>query len=297
MRVDGPIGEAIRFFEEQISEHIGCADDAKLSEFYAFVIGGLEFVHINLSSGENPYKIFRSLNSTGVDLSEADLIRNFVFMHVKLDDQDEFDATLWSPIEERFFVGQEVDGKKISAFFRDFLMMNAAKYIRPNEIFEEFESCYDDSFNSVELAHELLRASALYDVVSGKERHGSQQVNDALMKLRELDTATTNPLLLKLLLKLQLAEISEEQVVDCIESLCGFIFRRYICHEQSRAYGRWFVTACDEINGEAPRKLEEFLMKSRISTAQRFRTELAKFPIWEPLLWCNASSVGAFLWS
>jgi uncharacterized protein with ParB-like and HNH nuclease domain len=48
------------------------------------VLGGVEFVHINLD-GENPYKIFRSLNSTGVDLSSADLIRNFVFTHVSND--------------------------------------------------------------------------------------------------------------------------------------------------------------------------------------------------------------------
>ena len=78
------IGKAVRFFTDAISETVNAADSQELRRFYNFLLGGVEFVHVNLD-GENPYKIFRSLNSTGVDLSPADLIRNFVFTHVSND--------------------------------------------------------------------------------------------------------------------------------------------------------------------------------------------------------------------
>ena len=102
------------------------------------VITRLEFVHITLD-GENPYRIFRSLNSTGVDLSEADLIRNFMFMNVALSDQDDFDDIYWKPLEKHFLNdSEEVDSKMLSGFFRDFLMKEG-RYVPLASIFEAFE--------------------------------------------------------------------------------------------------------------------------------------------------------------
>jgi uncharacterized protein with ParB-like and HNH nuclease domain len=78
------IGKALRFFTEEIKDSIALLNADELGKFYNFLLNGLEFVRINLD-GENPYKIFHSLNSTGVDLSPADLIRNFVFMGVPVE--------------------------------------------------------------------------------------------------------------------------------------------------------------------------------------------------------------------
>ena len=91
------IGKALRFFTDEIKDYLAELSADELGKFYNFLLNGLEFVHINLD-GENPYKIFRSLNSTGVDLSPADLIRNFVFMGVPVEEQDAFDEARWTPL-------------------------------------------------------------------------------------------------------------------------------------------------------------------------------------------------------
>ncbi|HEY7404280.1 MAG TPA: DUF262 domain-containing protein [Candidatus Angelobacter sp.] len=86
----GMISQAVQYFAQQIKSEIEAQTESELNDFFNFLLSGLMFVHINLDS-ENPYTIFSSLNSTGKELSEADLIRNFVFMHVPLETQDEFD--------------------------------------------------------------------------------------------------------------------------------------------------------------------------------------------------------------
>jgi uncharacterized protein with ParB-like and HNH nuclease domain len=116
------IGKALNFFIEGINETIEADSADDLRVFYNFLLGGLEFVHVNLD-GESPYKIFSSLNSTGVDLSPADLIRNFVFTHLSIEEQDEFDNELWTPLESRFTDGKnEVNSKHLSEFLSVFLM-------------------------------------------------------------------------------------------------------------------------------------------------------------------------------
>jgi hypothetical protein len=64
----GTIGEALLFFHESLPAAPKSGTEEGLREFFRSVISGLEFVHITLQ-GENPYRIFRSLNSTGVDLA------------------------------------------------------------------------------------------------------------------------------------------------------------------------------------------------------------------------------------
>ena len=65
---DDRIGKALRFFSDAVTETIETDGEAELRTLYNVFLTGLEFVHINLD-GESPYKIFRSLNSTGLDLT------------------------------------------------------------------------------------------------------------------------------------------------------------------------------------------------------------------------------------
>src|SRR5262249_26058581 len=87
---EGIICQALQYFTQQIRGEIDVKAESELNDFFNFLLSGLMFVHINLDS-ENPYTIFSSLNSTGKELSEADLIRNFVFMYVPVETQDDFD--------------------------------------------------------------------------------------------------------------------------------------------------------------------------------------------------------------
>ena len=92
--VGGSIGQSLAYFAERLNVLTDSYAEAELRDLAEAITCGLDFVVVTLDN-ENPYQIFRSLNATGVPLSEADLIRNFVFMHVGADDIDSFDEQHW----------------------------------------------------------------------------------------------------------------------------------------------------------------------------------------------------------
>jgi len=275
------VGKALRFFTEEIKDYITPANADELGKFYNFLLNGLEFVHINLD-GENPYKIFRSLNSTGVDLSPADLIRNFVFMGVPVEQQDAFDDQRWTPLESHFLGEKnEVNAKQVSAFFRDFLMVNG-QLIAPADTFEAFEERYKHNLQPQLLTDELASAADLYDTLRGTKSHANAAVEAALAKLRQLDSSTAYPLVLRLMILMKSGQITEQQFADCVEAINGFIFRRYACGENSRTYSKWFVGACKDVGGEnVPSDLLHFLIERGYPGDTRFQKALCRFPLYE----------------
>ncbi len=262
-KTGGRIADALGFFTERVQDLKEAESEKDLRKFFDLIKRRIEFVHIILED-ENAYEIFRSLNSLGQPLSEADLIRNFVFMHVKLDDQDRFDDELWKPIERHFEDGGgQLDGGSISRFFRAFLMRNG-QYTKKAATFQDFERRYSGvGFDPENLAIQLNWHADHYDVIRGKARHESEHVEAALSKLRGLDASTTRPLLLNLLHLREEGDLADEDLVRCVEMVCGFILRRYVCGENSRAYGTWFVVACRTLGSQPVEGLRRFLTEGR----------------------------------
>src|SRR5439155_842762 len=111
----GQIEAAHRYFVKRMDQR--ATDEAGLRRFFTTIVTRVDLVAITLT-GETPYKIFRSLNSTGVDLAEADLIRNHVFMSLPIDEQDAFDDSTWKDLESRFAVDGKVSSQDFEAFLR-----------------------------------------------------------------------------------------------------------------------------------------------------------------------------------
>jgi hypothetical protein len=279
-RAGARIGAAVRFFEENIASLVG-NDLAAIRKFFRRVFSGTEFVHIILE-GESPYKIFRSLNSTGVELTEADLIRNFMFMHVPSGQQVEFDDQYWRKLEG-YFPGKKntADSKELSSFFRDFLMAGG-EYVGRDATFEEFENRFDKpGFKPAQLVQPLLGSADLYRWIKGEEPHPEKAVNHSLAKLRYLKSSTTNPFLLVLLGEHGAGRLTSKELIECIELISGFIYRRYICGQSSRNYGEWFVAPCKEKAASRSERLKTFLESKGFPGTKRFTTALEVFPLYD----------------
>lgn len=66
-------------------------------------IAKLLIVDIALDRGhDNPQLIFESLNSTGLELIQADLVRNYVLMGLEPAERERLYTAYWRPMEERF---------------------------------------------------------------------------------------------------------------------------------------------------------------------------------------------------
>jgi uncharacterized protein DUF262/uncharacterized protein DUF1524 len=276
----GRMVDALAYFESQLSAQVG-ENPAFLRTIFDTVCQRLEFLCATLEK-EDAYNIFKSLNSTGVPLSESDLIRNFVFMHVAPDDQDDFDANFWEPLESRFKSSQSaLDEERFSKFFRDFLMSDG-RYVSPKETFNEFEARYEATdFSPLALASHLLKASAHYEVINGAKADADGEVTAAMRSLNVLDSSTTYPLVLRLFALRDAGTIDAQGLAAAIEMLNGYILRRFICAETSRGYGRTFVRALANDDGKPVATLERYLLTHDWPDDVRFQAAFVSFPLYK----------------
>ena len=108
-------------------------------------LGRLLVVDVKLDPTDNPQLVFESLNSTGVDLSQSDLIRNFILMRLPEAEQNRLYEGIWSKLEELF---RGVEGK-FDSFARDYvaLFAKSTKQEKAANIYRAFRDVFDDMLN------------------------------------------------------------------------------------------------------------------------------------------------------
>lgn len=276
----GRMADALAYFEERLSA-LATEDPQRFRSVFDAVCQRFEFMCATLEA-ENAYNIFKSLNSTGVPLGPSDLIRNFVFMHVAPDEQDEFDRTIWGLLEESFTRADgTMDEERFSRFLRDFLM-SSGRYVAPKDTFPSFEARYEATgFSPEALARELIDNVRRYAVISGQRSDESDEVTRALAGLNVLESSTTYPLLLALFGKRAAGVVSTEQLALCIEMLRGFILRRFVCGGSSRGYGQLFVRALAKDTGDPVKALEAYLLDRGWPDDHQFEAAFVEFPLYQ----------------
>lgn len=110
----------------------------------------LSIVEIGLDEKDDAQKIFQSLNSTGLDLSQADLIRNYILMNLTPTQQETIYNKYWSTIENNTYA-KNTDTNKLSEFFRDFITLKYKQTPAFRSIFDSFKQRY--VFNATDISY------------------------------------------------------------------------------------------------------------------------------------------------
>lgn len=150
---------------------------------------------------DNPQMIFESMNSTGKDLSQTDLLRNYLLMDLTPEKQTRLYKTYWKPMEELF--GEDIyknDVNKFDYFIRDFLTLKSdTGYIcKINNVYENFKRYYlDNNCEKFAVLKDLFTYAKYYACID------LLQENDDELKLywqefKKLDSHVVYPFLLKL---------------------------------------------------------------------------------------------------
>ena len=122
------------FFEQALAIH----DELE-------VLAGLRrlmVVSVSLKPGQdNPQLIFESLNSTGMTLTQADLVRNYVLMGHAEPQQTEWYQAYWYPLEQAFGIHYRAS---FDNFLRDFLTLelNPPRPLKLDSVYREFRIWY-----------------------------------------------------------------------------------------------------------------------------------------------------------
>jgi hypothetical protein len=280
---DRGIGQAYEYYRDATKRLLAGGTIEKVvsaRELLTGIADRLDFVAITLE-GENPYKIFKSLNSTGMDLGQEDLIRNEIFMRVPISEQDEFDEKQWRPLEEHFEVAGKLDGVAFVSFFRHALM-RTGDYVGENEVYEQFQTAcnIEPPPHPVKIVGDYRRLAALYDVVEGRIEHGNGEVTHALEMLRALNATTSYPLVLNLLERNAAGTLADADLAKMLCWLSSFVLRRFVCGDNSRAYGRWFCAVCRDLGDAPATAVRAFLNEKGWPSDPRFTDAFIKTPLY-----------------
>lgn len=192
---------------------------------------------------DNPQLIFESMNSTGLKLSQADLIRNFVLMGLETGLQERLYSTYWRPMETDF--GQAAYEKQFDDFIRHYLTVVTGEIPRFNDVYEAFKDHARRSGrhrqNVEPLLKELRAYARRYCVVAlGHER--DKVLAEAFQDLREIKADVVYPLLLELYTDHENAVLSRDELTEIVGMVTAYIFRRAVCRIPTNSLNRTFST-------------------------------------------------------
>lgn len=219
--------------------------EISVSELYES-LKKLEIINIFLSQEDNPQLIFESLNSTGVDLSEGDKIRNYILMDVKPTTlQEEYYERYWHPLEK-------ATNFDVTFFIRDYLIIKLQSIPVIKKTYQEFKKYFINfKGNKVELLEDLLAYSKRYEqLIKGKS--SVKEIEPALKRLLFYEATVTRPFLMQVL-KLSESKdndkpvLETQEVVEILNVVESYIFRRQICDIPTNSLNKIFATLHNDI--------------------------------------------------
>lgn len=195
----------------------------------------LEVINIRLDEDDDPQLIFESLNSTGLDLSEADKIRNYLLMSLAPAEQDDLYSRFWNPIEE--FTKYDP-----SSFVRDYLTMKQGKIGRIDRIYFIFkEYAGNTGIGRAALLEDMHHYARIYSQIDNAQV-GTDKLNRKLNQLRTLDSTIAYPFFMAFFDYASKEGLSENEIYKVIDVIEAYWARRIICNLPSNALNKVFAT-------------------------------------------------------
>ena len=248
----------------------------------------LEIVEIVLTKGEDdPQVIFESINSTGLELSNADLIRNFLLMNA--DDQEKLYENYWLYIEKT--LRNKTDYSNLDAFFMQYIVYRTSKPVNNRQLYNSFVKLFKDSGYSQEgILRELRHYAEIFGAfVYGSDKY-SAQINKLLYRLRVLNQTTCYPFLFHVFDDYHQGIITEETVEKILQFILAYLLRRMVCGVPSNTLRGLFTYLYNRIFKVSSNKqkyyetLNKFLFtvssKDVIPSAAEFERALQKTNIY-----------------
>jgi predicted transport protein len=183
------------------------------------------------------------MNSTGKELSQADLIRNFILMGLEPALQTRLYETYWRPMELDF--GQEAYGTQFDSFMRHYLTVRTGEIPREREVYEAFKdyartSPVQDA--GIEALVKDIRAFARYFCALALDREQNATLRLAFHDLRELKVDVAYPFLLELYHDYAAGTLSAADFAAAVRLVESYVFRRAICTIPTNSMNKTFAT-------------------------------------------------------
>lgn len=192
---------------------------------------------------DNPQLIFESMNSTGRELTQADLIRNFILMGLEPNLQTRLYEDYWRPMELDF--GQDAYGTHFDSFMRHYLTVKTGTVPRISEVYDAFKTHARSpkaAKEGVESLVEDIRRFARYFCAMALGAETDRDLKRAFQDLRELKVEVAYPFLLELYHDYNSGVLSRDDFLKAVRLIEAYVFRRAICSIPTNSLNKTFAT-------------------------------------------------------
>ena len=226
------------FFLDQISKHKDELD------VIGEGIAKLYIVDIALERWEdNPQLIFESMNSTGLALSKAELIKNYLLMGIPAREQDNLYQKYWYPMDTLLERNQSL----YDDFVRDYLTYNSESWIIPayRDLYDAFKNYLTKSGKSTEeILQHMYGIFKWYTRFTLLEPDPDKDITQVLEDINNLKVNVAYPLLIELFHDYQDGKwiLSKEHMLKILRAIESYVFRRAICWIPSASLNKTFAT-------------------------------------------------------
>jgi hypothetical protein len=296
------MAQAHQYFSESIADWLDRDDAGRATALTSVLLYQLQFVVIQLGPDEDAQEIFETLNARGAPLSAADLIKNFVFQRLGLDDA-QAEATYhkyWQDFETAFWEKEVGIGKLLlprsSIFLNQWLMAQTGREVTLREVFARFKA-YAEHESNLPMATLLptIHASAS-TYRSWMERAALPEADLNRLELfayrtAALDSESAKPLLIWAT-DPQVEPLPPGDLDRIVQDLESWLVRRALLRLNSKHYTRFLASVLNTLRHlprvEAAAVVRELLAKQdspnmHWPSDRELRLELATAPVYRRL--------------
>ena len=217
---------AYQYFGRQFKKN-----DFDIAKFKKIVTNYLSLVSIVLDPDDNPHLVFESLNAKGRPLTQSDLIRNYFFMRIHVDQQDKEYSHFWQPMQLAL-------GENLTEYIRHFLMRRGVR-VNKSDVYLALKDQVGID-NAIGYLQELARFAGYYEKLLLPEKESDPLIRLGISRLNRIEVTVAYPLLLNVYDDYQANRITASQFADILNVLENFMIRRFVCNVPSNALNKIF---------------------------------------------------------
>lgn len=244
-------GEEFKGYSKIIEnfEYFRSAINAENFDIIQRGLSKLIFVDIALDrQKDNPQRIFESLNSTGLELSQADLIRNYILMGLSRTNQDRIYKSYWEVIEKNA-KDETLNKTRVSEFIRDYLTLKNKEIPNKGDVYAKFKEKYPTStIDELELVlTELKSLVKYYNKLTNPKNEPDKLIRIQLEYINRLEINVAFPFLMKVYENFSNDIIDKATFISVLSTVQSFTFRRFILGLPTNALNKIFMGLYDKV--------------------------------------------------
>ena len=239
-----PIGTSYRFF---VAELTSLDEPGELKRIEEALMSGLAIVAVTAGAGDNAYRIFESLNNTGLKLTQADLLRNYLFMRLPNRGNTVYQS-LWLPLQQ-LLTPEQLE----TLFWLDVVQRDPR--VTQTEIYAEQQRRLDRLSAEEDIEAEIARFNklgTLLKLILQPSSEADPEVRLRLTRLDEWGSTTAYPILLYLLELRDQGKASSAQIARAMLYLESFFVRRLIVGRATANLNRILSSVVNELDETRP---------------------------------------------